>query len=106
VDDGLNDPERPSRSTKSNKMKTQKRAVLNMAFGYAGAWFLVWTPYFAIIFAVVFFSKNSVRHYDSNFGIPDSSARFIQLYRVHGTKSANHENDSNAPGINKKQDRE
>ena len=36
------DPEttRPLRKTKSNRMTLQKRAVLHMAFGYAGAWLL------------------------------------------------------------------
>ena len=44
---GCHDPETPSpRSTKTNKMASKKRAVLQMAFGYAGAWSLVWTPYF------------------------------------------------------------
>ncbi len=54
------DPERPSprSTTKSNKMKTQKRAVLNMAFGYAGAWLLVWSSYFA--FALTFLLTNTV----------------------------------------------
>ena len=50
------DPERPSRTTKSNKMTSQtKRAVLYMAcFGYAGAWVLVWTPYFInVVFMIV-----------------------------------------------------
>ena len=51
---GCHDPERPSSSTKSNKMASQKRAVLQMAFGYAGAWLLVWTPYFvAVVFIIV-----------------------------------------------------
>ena len=35
-----------SRTTKSNQMASQKRAVLHMAAGYAGAWLLVRTPYF------------------------------------------------------------
>jgi hypothetical protein len=30
---------------KSNTMRSQKRAVLQMAFGYAGAWLLVWIPF-------------------------------------------------------------
>merc|ERR1719223_860507 len=47
-------PERPSRATKSNKMASQKRAVLQMAFGYAGAWLLVWTPFFVIVVAIIF----------------------------------------------------
>jgi hypothetical protein len=46
---GCYDPERPSRTTKSNKMASQKRAVLQMAFGYAGAWLLVWTPFFVYV---------------------------------------------------------
>jgi hypothetical protein len=47
---GCYDPERPPlKKTKSNKMASQKRAVLQMAFGYAGAWLLVWTPYFVAI---------------------------------------------------------
>jgi hypothetical protein len=51
---GCYDPERPSRETKSNKMASQKRAVLQMAFGYAGAWLLVWAPFFAaIVFLIV-----------------------------------------------------
>ena len=29
-------------------MKSQKRAVLQMAFGYAGAWLLVWTPWLVL----------------------------------------------------------
>jgi hypothetical protein len=40
------DPDTPPRSTtrKSNQIMTsQKRAVLHMAFGYAGAWMLGWT---------------------------------------------------------------
>jgi hypothetical protein len=48
-DNGIYDPERPSPpgTTKSNKMACQKRrAVLHMAFGYAGAWLIVWTPNF------------------------------------------------------------
>jgi hypothetical protein len=36
----------PSRSIISNQMTSQKGAVLRMAFGYAGAWFLTWTPFF------------------------------------------------------------
>jgi hypothetical protein len=48
----------PSQVTKSNKMTSQKRAVLQMAFGYAGAWFLVWTPFF--IRTVVLIVLNSV----------------------------------------------
>ena len=38
---------RSSRATKSNKMKSQKRAVLlHMAYGYAlAAWLVVWLPY-------------------------------------------------------------
>ena len=48
------DPERPPRSTtKSNKMTSQKRAVLHMALGYAGAWLLVWSVYF--IYTISFF---------------------------------------------------
>jgi hypothetical protein len=45
------DPERPSyRTTKSNKKTSKKRrAVLNMAVGYAGAWLLTWTPFFVNI---------------------------------------------------------
>jgi uncharacterized membrane protein len=43
------DPERQSRTTKSNKMTSQKRAVLHMAVGYAGAWLLAWTPYFVLV---------------------------------------------------------
>jgi hypothetical protein len=39
-------------ATKSNKMTSQKRAVLHMAFGYAGTRLLVWSPYF--VFAVFF----------------------------------------------------
>jgi hypothetical protein len=51
---GCDDPEeKPSRRTKSNKMASQKRAVLYMAFGYAGAWLLTWTPFF--VSAVYFF---------------------------------------------------
>jgi hypothetical protein len=38
-----------STTTKSNHMTSQKRAGLNMAIGYAGAWLLVWTPYFVPI---------------------------------------------------------
>ena len=30
---------------KSNTMRSQKRAVLNMAFGYSMAWLLVWIPF-------------------------------------------------------------
>ena len=30
-------------------MTSQKRAVLHMAFGYAGAWLLVWSPYFIYV---------------------------------------------------------
>jgi hypothetical protein len=30
---------------KSNTMRSQKRAVLHMAFGYSGAWLLVWIPF-------------------------------------------------------------
>ena len=48
------DPKRPSPTTKSNKMTCQKRAVLYMAFGYAGAWLLVWSPYFVcVVFWIV-----------------------------------------------------
>ena len=40
-------PRLPSRmATKSNKMTSQKRAVLHMAFGYTGAWLMVYTPYY------------------------------------------------------------
>ena len=46
---GRHDPDRPSRTTKSNKMATKKRAVLQMAFGYAGAWLLVWAFYFVAV---------------------------------------------------------
>jgi hypothetical protein len=46
---GCDDPERPSRTTRSNRMASQKRAVLQMAFGYAGAWLLVWTPFFVLM---------------------------------------------------------
>ncbi len=50
---GCYDPERPSRTTKSNKMTSRKRAVLNMAHGYAGAWLFVWTHYLVMIISVV-----------------------------------------------------
>ena len=30
-------------------MTSQKRAVLHMAAGYAGAWLLVWAPYFVYV---------------------------------------------------------
>jgi uncharacterized membrane protein len=51
---GCYDPEMPSRTIRSNKMASKKRAVLQMAFGYAGAWFLVWSPYFVrIVFLIV-----------------------------------------------------
>ncbi len=47
--DGRHVPEkRLTRSTKSNNMTSQKRAVLQMAIGYAGAWLLVWTPFFVL----------------------------------------------------------
>jgi hypothetical protein len=52
-------PERPSRETKSNKMASQKRAVLQMAFGYAGAWLLVWTPWYVHIVKKYIFQKPS-----------------------------------------------
>jgi hypothetical protein len=42
---------RSSRATKSNKMRSQKRAVLHMAFGYAVAWLVVWLPYLVVIFS-------------------------------------------------------
>ena len=44
---------RSSRATKSNKMKSQKRAVLlHMAYGYAlAAWLVVWLPYLVVIFS-------------------------------------------------------
>jgi hypothetical protein len=49
---------RQSRATKSNKMKSQKRAILHMAFGYAGAWLLVWTPFF--VYSMFLFVHNFV----------------------------------------------
>ena len=45
-------------SIKSNKMKTQKRAVLRMAFGYAGAWLLVWSPFFFQQIVSMIFKKS------------------------------------------------
>jgi uncharacterized membrane protein len=39
--------------TKSNKMSCKKRAVLLMALGYAGAWLLVWTPFFVFIVSLI-----------------------------------------------------
>jgi hypothetical protein len=56
---GRYDPERPPCTTKCNKMKTKKRAVLYMAFGYAGSWLLVWAPFFVqIVFLIVTKSYN------------------------------------------------
>ncbi len=52
------DPERLTRSTKSNQMIFQKRAVLHMASGYAGAWLLVFTPFF--VYAIFLIITNSV----------------------------------------------
>ena len=55
--------------SKSNTMRSQKRAVLYMAFGYAGAWLFVWVPYLALVidlrlssdkFVFAFASKTSV----------------------------------------------
>jgi len=39
--------------TKSNKMKSQKRAVLNMAFGYAAAYLIVTSSYFVAILSII-----------------------------------------------------
>ncbi len=40
-------------------MKTKIRAVLYMAFGYAGSWLLVWAPFFVqIVFLIVTKSYN------------------------------------------------
>lgn len=39
--------------TKSNKMKSQKRAVLNMAFGYAAAYLIVSSPYFVLVLSII-----------------------------------------------------
>jgi type III secretory pathway component EscS len=45
------DPNRLTRSTKHNKMTTKKRAVLHMAFGYAGAWLVVGLPSLSKVFS-------------------------------------------------------
>jgi hypothetical protein len=54
---GCDDPEsRQLRRTKSNQMASQKRAVLYMAYGYAGAWLLTWSAHFVSI--IIFFAKS------------------------------------------------
>jgi hypothetical protein len=49
---------RKTNITKSNAMKSQKRAVLHMAIGYAGAWLLVWYPVAAFYFPKAFADKD------------------------------------------------
>jgi uncharacterized membrane protein len=66
-DAGCYDPERPSRTTKSNKMTSQKRAILQMAFGYTGAWLLTWSPY--LVSVVLFVVSSSYQDTVSVFTV-------------------------------------
>jgi hypothetical protein len=95
----FNDPERRSRATKSNKMKSQERAVLNMAFGYAMAWFLVWTPYFVL--SVILVASNFDFVSDTLVVFSDSQTPlqgFFNFIVFMAPKVRTTGNDGNAPG--------